>query len=80
MVVTDLFAVAHLFGKNMIGNITAKNGGGSGKIFRDCAFHIVRKIAAVRPGIGTQLLFIQGLQIIQGLLGSEAANPVGIPL
>ena len=38
------------------------------------------QIAAVRPGIGDQLLFIQGLGVVEGLLGCESKNTVGVPL
>ena len=41
---------------------------------------IFGKIAAVRPGIGDQLLFIQGLGVVEGLLGCESKNAVGVPL
>lgn len=78
--VTDLLAVANLLGKNLLWNFAAKDGGGSGGIFWDGAFHIIGQIAAIRPGIGTQLLLIEGLQIIQSLLGGKAAETVGFPL
>ena len=80
MVVTDLFTVANLLRKNLLRKFAAKDSGGSGSIFRDGTFHIIGQITAVRPGIGTQLLFIERLQIIQGLLGGKAAEPVGFPL
>ena len=42
--------------------------------------HITCQELTVRPGIGNQLLLIQGLRIVQGLLGGIAEDPVGIPL
>ena len=42
--------------------------------------HVRSQIAAIRAGIGTELLFIQVLQIIQSLLGSISQQPIGIPL
>ena len=80
MVIGYLLGIAHLLRQNIAGGIQSADSGSAQDDGRDTSQHIVREIAAVRPGIGTQLLFIQGLQIIQGLLGSEAANPVGIPL
>ena len=44
------------------------------------ARHIIRQIPAVRPGIGSQPFFIEGLEIIKGLLGGVAEQPVGLPL
>ncbi len=46
----------------------------------DSSCHIRGQIAAVSTGIGAELLFIQALQIVQGLLGGEPKQPVGIPL
>ena len=80
MVVADLLAVANLLGKNLLGGFAAKDSGSSCGIVRDGSFHIIGQITTVRPRIGTQLLFIEGLQIIQSLLGSKAAEPVGVPL
>ena len=42
--------------------------------------HIRSQIAAVRAGIGAELLFIQALQIVQGLLGCKSKQAVGISL
>ena len=36
---------------------------------RQAFSHIARQIAAVRPGIGAELLFIEVLQIVQGFAG-----------
>ena len=55
-------------------------GGGRRHIRRDLFFHIVGEKAAVRPGIGAKLLFIESLQIVQRLLGRIAQRAVGVPL
>ena len=47
---------------------------------RQAVCHIAGQIAAVSTGIGAELLFIQALQIVQGLLGCESKQAVGIPL
>ena len=43
-------------------------------------FHVGSDVIAVRSRIGQQPLFVQGLGIIKGLLGSKAINSVGFPL
>ena len=47
-----------------------------GGVFR----HVNRQIPAVRAGIGQQLLFIERLGVVQGLLGRVAEYPVCLPL
>ena len=47
---------------------------------RQTRCHIRSQVTAVRPGVGTELLFIEVLQIVQGLLGCEPQQPVGVPL
>ena len=42
--------------------------------------HVAGQIPAVRPGIGQQLLFIERLGVVQGLLGRVAEHPVCLPL
>ena len=42
--------------------------------------HVNRQIPAVRSGIGQQLLFIERLGAVQGLLGRVAKHPVCLPL
>jgi len=42
--------------------------------------HIRSQIAAIRAGIGAELLFIQILQIIKRLLGRISQQSVGVPL
>ena len=47
---------------------------------RQAVCHIASQIAAVSTGIGAELLFIQALQIVQGLLGCKSKQAVGISL
>ena len=47
---------------------------------RQTCCHIRSQVTAVRPRIGAELLFIEVLQIVQGLLGCEPQQPVGVPL
>ena len=47
---------------------------------RQAVCHITGQIAAVSTGIGAKLLFIQALQIVQGLLGCKSKQAVGISL
>ena len=42
--------------------------------------HVAGQIPAVCPGIGQQLLFIERLGVVQGLLGRVAEYPVCLPL
>ena len=47
---------------------------------RQAVCHITGQIVAVSTGIGAELLFIQALQIVQGLLGCKSKQAVGISL
>ena len=47
---------------------------------RQAVCHITGQIAAVSTGIGAELLFIQALQIVQGLLGCKSKQAVGVSL
>ena len=80
MVVADLFAAAHLGGVDFHQRVRATEGSGSGNIRRNTRRHIVGEIAAVCPGIGAELFLIEGLQIVQRLLGGVAQDAVGVPL
>ena len=80
MVVRHLFAVADL---------SCYIGAGYGQITdqagvqcyrRHGALHVIRKITAVRPGIGAAFFLIERLCIIKGLLSSKAQDTVSIPL
>ena len=42
--------------------------------------HVAGQIPAVRAGIGQQLLFIERLGVVQGLLGRVTEHPVRLPL
>ena len=42
--------------------------------------HIAGQIPAVRPGVGQQLLLVQRLCVVQGLLGRVTEHPVCLPL
>ena len=42
--------------------------------------HVGSQVAAVGPGIGAELLFIEVLQVVQCLLRSEAQQSIGVPL
>ena len=56
------------------------DGGGNGHKLRHGGFQIVGEEAAVRAGIGAELLFIEGLQVVKRLLGGIAEAAVGLPL
>ena len=47
---------------------------------RQALGHVGGQVAAVRPGIGAELLFIEVLQIVQRLLRREPQQAVGVPL
>ena len=47
---------------------------------RQALGHVGGQVAAVGPGIGTEFLFIEILQVVQGLLGRISQQAVGIPL
>ena len=47
---------------------------------RHCGSGVLRQIIGIGTGIGQQLLFIEGLGIVQHLLGGVAKQPVSIPL
>ena len=80
--------VGHFFVIDNLGRIAGKlhtSGKGqrpSGKPdqLRQTCCHIRSQVTAVRPRIGAELLFIEVLQIVQGLLGCEPQQPVGVPL
>ena len=42
--------------------------------------HVLREVAAVRPGVGDELLLIEALGVVQGLLRRESQLAVGVPL
>ena len=80
VVVADFFAVAHLSCVHTPRRVCFADGGGHGCKLRHRGFQIVCEEAAVRAGIGAELLFIEGLQIVQRLLGGIAQRAVGFSL
>ena len=80
MVVGDFGAVAHLGGQNGVRHSHPADLRRRSRQCRNCPFHIGGQIPAVGAGISAELLFIQCLEIVQGLLGRVAKLPVGIPL
>ena len=79
MVVGHLFTVAYLTGIDLAQRFAGNLGGDGGKL-RNLVLHIVRQKTAVGAGIGAELFLIEGLQIVQGLLGGIAQQTVGVPL
>ncbi len=80
VVIGDLLAVADLGCQDFLWRVQTPDGSGGGDQLRNRAFHIIGQKAAVRSGIGTQFLFIEGLEVIQGLLGGVAQGAIGLPL
>ena len=80
VVVADLFAVAHLPCVHTPRRVCFADGGGNGHKLRHGGFQIVGEEAAVRAGIGAELLFIEGLQVVKRLLCGIAEAAVGLPL
>ena len=80
VVVADLAAVADLPCVYALRRGCFADGGGNGCKLRHGGFQIIGEEAAVRAGIGAELLFIEGLQVIKRLLGGIAQRAVGIPL
>ena len=80
MVVADLAAVADLPCVHTPRRGGFTDGGGNGCKLRHRGFQIVGEEAAVRAGIGAELLFIECLQIVKRLLCGIAEAAVGLPL
>ena len=80
MVVADLAAVADLPCVHTPRRGGFTDGGGNGCKLRHRGFQIVGEEAAVRAGIGAELLFIECLQIVKRLLCGIAQRAVGLPL
>ena len=78
--VADPGAVAVLSGQHRLRRGHTANGGSRLDQCRDARLHIVRQIPAVRPGVSRELLVIEGLQVVQRLLGGVAQGAVGLPL
>ena len=82
MVVGHFFVVDDRTGITGNGDPFAKRHGVGNQIdqHRQSLRHIRSQIAAVRAGIGAELLFVQILEVVQGLLGRISQQSVGIPL
>ena len=82
MVVGHFFVVDNLSRITGNGDPFAKRHGIGNQIdqHRQSLRHIRSQIAAVRAGIGAELLFVQILEVVQGLLGRISQQSVGIPL
>ena len=80
VVVGHFLTVADLGGQHGSRRVQTADGSSGGDQGGDGILHIVRQKPAVRPGVGTQLLFIEGLEVVQGLLGGVAQGAVGLPL
>ena len=80
MVVADLAAVADLSCVHTPRRVCFADNGGHGCKLRHGRFQIVGEKAAVRAGIGAELLFIERLQVVEGLLGGIAEAAVGFSL
>lgn len=80
MVIGDFFAAAHLLGADGRRLLHAADSGSGGDKAGDAALHIVGQIAAVSSRVGTELLFIERLKIVEGLLRGVAENAVGVAL
>ena len=80
VVVADLAAVADLSCVRTLRCDGFADGGGNGCKLRHGGFQIICEEAAVRAGIGAELLFIERLQVVEGLLGGIAEAAVGLPL
>ena len=78
--VADLAAVADLSCVHALRCGGFADGGSNGCKLRHGGFQIVGEEAAVRAGIGAELLFIEGLQIVKRLLGGIAEAAVGFSL
>ena len=80
MVVTDFGTVADLSQDDHSGSIRTGDISSAKRNASYAAFHIIRQISAVGAGIGAELLLIEALHIIQGLLGGIAMDAVRISL
>ncbi len=76
MVIGDFFTAAYLLGADGRRLLHAADSGSGGDKAGDAALHIVGQIAAVGARVGTELLFIERLEIVEGLLRGVAENAV----
>ena len=80
MVVADLAAVAYLSCVHALRCGGFADNGSNGHKLRHRGFQIIGEEAAVRAGIGAELLFIERLQVVKRLLGGIAEAAVGFSL
>ena len=80
MVIGNFFAAAYLFGADGRRLLHTADSGSGGNKAGDAALHIVGQKAAVGARVGTELLFIERLEIVEGLLRGVAENAVGVAL
>ena len=80
VVIGDFFTAAYLLGADGRRLLHAADSGSGGDKAGDAALHIVGQIAAVGARVGTELLFIERLEIVEGLLRGVAENAVGVAL
>ena len=80
VVIGNFFAAAYLFGADGRRLLHAADSGSGGDKAGDAALHIVGQEAAVGARVGTELLFIERLEIVEGLLRGIAEDAVGVAL
>ena len=80
VVVGHFLVVTHLFCMDGRGRCHTTDSGGRRNKAADTVLHILGQKAAVGTGISTELLLIEGLEIIKGLLGGVAQDAVCIAL
>ena len=80
VVIGDFFTAAYLLGADGRRLLHAADSGSGGDKAGDAALHIVGQEAAVGARVGTELLFIERLEIVEGLLRGVAENAVGVAL
>ena len=80
MVVADFGVTAHLRGVDFLRQRSAAQRGRDGGQLGNSGGQIIGEIPAVCTGIGAELFLIEGLQVVEGLLGCIAQGAVGRPL
>ena len=80
MVIGHLLVVAYLLGKHRRRGIDSTNACRTNDSSFYAVSHIISEISAVSSGIGAELLFVQALNIVQGLLRRIAQDTVGVAL
>ena len=80
MVVGDLGAVADLFSVDGKRRLKAADASRAEDEGLHSLLHAVREIAAVRARVGAEAFLVEGLKIVQCLLGCIAEDAVGLAL